>query len=159
MNDTRRGMTRRSFLASFVVGAGAAVAAALAVPLAGYFVNPVLAKRAGTTTLAIAGTADIPIGTPTFVTYQIDVREGWVTGPQTRGVWVLTTDGVHFTVYDEHCTHLGCLYAWNPGEKRFQCPCHGSQFDIEGNVIGGPAPRPLDRIPASVVGGRIEIAV
>jgi cytochrome b6-f complex iron-sulfur subunit len=40
------------------------------------------------------------------------------------------------------CTHLGCIVS--PAEFGFQCPCHGSQYDEDGNVIGGPAPRPLE---------------
>ena len=40
------------------------------------------------------------------------------------------------------CTHLGCIVY--PSEFGFQCPCHGSQFNKEGKVIGGPAPRPLE---------------
>ena len=39
------------------------------------------------------------------------------------------------------CTHLGCIVA--PSATGFQCPCHGSQFDVDGNVTGGPAPKPL----------------
>jgi glycine/D-amino acid oxidase-like deaminating enzyme/nitrite reductase/ring-hydroxylating ferredoxin subunit len=41
------------------------------------------------------------------------------------------------------CTHVGCIIHWNPLEKCWDCPCHGSQFDPEGNVIGGPAVRAL----------------
>jgi cytochrome b6-f complex iron-sulfur subunit len=39
------------------------------------------------------------------------------------------------------CTHLGCIVAST--ETGFQCPCHGSKYNREGKVIGGPAPRPL----------------
>jgi len=39
------------------------------------------------------------------------------------------------------CTHLGCVVATT--EIGFDCPCHGSRFDAEGTVLGGPAPRPL----------------
>ena len=39
------------------------------------------------------------------------------------------------------CTHLGCIVA--PSLTGFACPCHGSQFDVDGNVTGGPAPKPL----------------
>lgn len=43
------------------------------------------------------------------------------------------------------CTHMGCKLTWNPHEKSWDCPCHGSRFDIEGRVLDGPAQRPLER--------------
>jgi len=39
------------------------------------------------------------------------------------------------------CTHLGCIVSETP--NGFSCPCHGSRFDKDGKVLGGPAPRPL----------------
>jgi cytochrome b6-f complex iron-sulfur subunit len=42
------------------------------------------------------------------------------------------------------CTHLGCLYKWEPANWRFECPCHGSKFTHDGFYIEGPAPRSLD---------------
>lgn len=49
-----------------------------------------------------------------------------------------------------HCTHLGCTVPWVEAEKQFHCPCHGSIFDEKGQVLAGPAPRPLDLYPAQV---------
>ncbi|MFZ5475910.1 MAG: ubiquinol-cytochrome c reductase iron-sulfur subunit [Myxococcota bacterium] len=41
------------------------------------------------------------------------------------------------------CTHLGCTVRENPEKDGFTCPCHGSRYDREGRVLGGPAPDPL----------------
>ena len=43
----------------------------------------------------------------------------------------------------QKCTHLGCAVPWSEAEEKFHCPCHGSSFDKNGLVTGGPAPRPL----------------
>ena len=43
------------------------------------------------------------------------------------------------------CTHLRCVVGWNPAEKSWDCPCHGSRFDTEGCVLQGPAVRNLEK--------------
>jgi len=48
------------------------------------------------------------------------------------------------------CTHLGCIPPWRPGEGVFYCPCHGSIFAINGDVLRGPAREPLYRPPIEV---------
>jgi len=44
------------------------------------------------------------------------------------------------------CTHLGCHLHWNGYERCWDCPCHGSQFSIEGEVLNGPAIFPLEKL-------------
>lgn len=48
------------------------------------------------------------------------------------------------------CTHLGCKSYWEPDNNRFFCPCHDGVFDINGDVVSGPPPRPLERYPVEV---------
>lgn len=48
------------------------------------------------------------------------------------------------------CTHLGCVPPWRQNEGLFHCPCHGSKFSIEGDVLRGPAREPLYRAPVEM---------
>ena len=48
------------------------------------------------------------------------------------------------------CTHLGCLPKWSVVNHRFECPCHGSKFQLNGVYIEGPAPRGLDRFVVTI---------
>jgi cytochrome b6-f complex iron-sulfur subunit len=56
------------------------------------------------------------------------------------------------------CTHLGCTPIWTPSEQRIKCPCHGSNFLIDGQNVAGPAPVPLFRAAISLdLAGNIAV--
>jgi glycine/D-amino acid oxidase-like deaminating enzyme/nitrite reductase/ring-hydroxylating ferredoxin subunit len=67
---------------------------------------------------------------------------------------VFNYEGNKFGVYKDEknklhivnpkCSHLGCIINWNNDEKSWDCPCHGSRFDVYGNVLNGPANKPLE---------------
>lgn len=61
---------------------------------------------------------------------------------------VLNNEGVT-TVLTSHCTHLGCKINEVKNGKLI-CPCHGSQYDLEGNPIKGPAFKTLKKVPSKV---------
>lgn len=63
--------------------------------------------------------------------------------------WIVRTDKGIYAVY-ARCTHLGCTPNYFEAEKRFKCPCHGSNFNLNGDVIAGPAPMPLYRAAISL---------
>jgi cytochrome b6-f complex iron-sulfur subunit len=59
--------------------------------------------------------------------------------------WLSNLQDEGFVALYGVCTHLGCLPKWVPTNYRFECPCHGSKYQITGKWIEGPAPRSLDR--------------
>jgi glycine/D-amino acid oxidase-like deaminating enzyme/nitrite reductase/ring-hydroxylating ferredoxin subunit len=63
-----------------------------------------------------------------------------------RRAAVYRDDGGRLHAVSPICTHMGCHVAWNSVEKSWDCPCHGSRFDCDGNVLDGPATDPLERI-------------
>lgn len=150
------GITRRSFLARIIAIISGIIGVAVATPLIGYFLSPAW-KRTVTPFTAIARTGDIPRGEPAFVTYEERARDGWFVSTLSKGAWVVNKDGKEFIVLDPRCTHLNCPYYWDKDNKRFQCPCHDGRFDIDGNVTGGPPPRPLDRLESRLEGDVILV--
>jgi Rieske Fe-S protein len=62
---------------------------------------------------------------------------------------VLYNDNGTFYAYSLACTHLGCTVEVE-GESGFVCPCHGSRYDHEGQVLTGPAKEPLHRLRVEV---------
>lgn len=64
---------------------------------------------------------------------------------------------MNFVIMSPICPHLGCRPIWNGDANRFQCPCHGSQFSLEGEHLAGPAPRGMDPLPLKEQDGVAEI--
>jgi cytochrome b6-f complex iron-sulfur subunit len=57
----------------------------------------------------------------------------------------------------QKCPHLGCRVPFCESSGRFECPCHGSIYNIRGEYIGGPAPRGMDRFPIRIQGGSVMV--
>jgi cytochrome b6-f complex iron-sulfur subunit len=70
---------------------------------------------------------------------------------------VINVTGKGYIALSRVCTHLGCIVQYDKGEQKLVCPCHAGFFDLEGHVLSGPPPKPLQTIPLSVEGGNIII--
>jgi cytochrome b6-f complex iron-sulfur subunit len=57
----------------------------------------------------------------------------------------------------QKCPHLGCRVPFCESAAQFQCPCHGSVYNIIGEYLQGPAPRGMDRFPISIQGDRVMV--
>lgn len=148
--------TRRQLLGRLTGLVAAVIGTMVAVPAVGYLIGP--AWRRAAATRANAGTiADLPLNQPVQREVVIETRDGWLKGGSTKSVWVvkLSTGEIH--VYNPHCTHLGCAFAWNRDQERFLCPCHGGVYDLNGRVLAGPPPRPLDTMEHTIDGDRLIV--
>ena len=64
-----------------------------------------------------------------------------------------------FLALSRTCTHLGCSVPWDTEKNKFICPCHGSTFDIAGEVLTPPATRALDSYPVRIENGVIRVNI
>ena len=154
-------MTRRT---AFIVGGQAIAGAATAVvilPVVGFAVAPIF-DRPEERWEAVGSPDDF-----TADTY----RQAVITQVEGVGDSGKTTVYVRKAIPEEpfneeagtyiaistRCAHLGCPVRFFPSAGNFICPCHGGVYDFEGEVIGGPPVRPLDRFQTRVSGGQVEI--
>jgi glycine/D-amino acid oxidase-like deaminating enzyme/nitrite reductase/ring-hydroxylating ferredoxin subunit len=79
--------------------------------------------------------------------------EGRVVSAGGRQVALSRDDEGNLHAVSARCTHLGCIVDWNPAERSWDCPCHGSRFGPDGTVLEGPASRPLPPRPHPAADG------
>ncbi|MBO0610378.1 DoxX family membrane protein [Myceligenerans salitolerans] len=92
----------------------------------------------------IAAVADVAVGSSTRFTT-----------PNGSAAYLLRPSTDTFLAFLAACTHQGCPIA--PADSGFRCPCHGSTFDGNGQVTGGPATKSLTNVPVQVVDGQVTI--
>lgn len=148
------GVTRRSFYIGAIYGLWAAMAAALGVPAAIYLLLP---PRAGKEDqwVEAGDITRLEPNSPTEMTFRRNRVDGWKITSEKATAWVVKRPDRSVVAFGPQCTHLGCAYHWDDGKSQFLCPCHNSVFAVDGRVIAGPAPRPLDRYEAKVEGRKL----
>ncbi|MCF3108164.1 FAD-dependent oxidoreductase [Niabella sp. CC-SYL272] len=73
----------------------------------------------------------------------LSVGEGRVVNYENQSIAVYKDEQGRLFTLDPVCPHAGCMVQWNPAERSWDCPCHGSRFDITGAVLNGPAQKAL----------------
>jgi Rieske Fe-S protein len=165
---------RSKFLEFSTLGLGGVIGGLVTAPAIGFMVAPAFLKQ-GQRDHDIGPISDYPEGQYLIVTYMADQSQGEVSR---RTAFVRYNGQVKgqpsFTIISNHCAHLGCPVQPNgplddAGTKHnkdvtliptisiagFGCPCHGGQYDTEGNRVSGPPVRALDRYSFSIRNGRL----
>ncbi|HET7657624.1 MAG TPA: FAD-dependent oxidoreductase, partial [Bacillales bacterium] len=88
----------------------------------------------------IRGKFEMPVKDPE--TLEKDEGQILVYRGQRAGAYKDTDGKLH--ILDTTCTHMGCEVEWNHGDRTWDCPCHGSRYSYKGEVIEGPAEKPLE---------------
>jgi len=148
--------SRRTFFRWVTAGVFGLIGAGLAIPLLGYVISPAM-KRRERPWVDVGSVEDVPVDEPKQLDHVTTIKDGYLESQSEKAVWAVKRSGGQVNVFSPMCTHLGCGYRWDGEEKKFKCPCHGSVFDIDGQVLAGPAPRPLDRLPSKIENGRLLV--
>ena len=159
--------SRRAFLGWWVGILLTTTFAAVAAPIA-VFIFPPHAPNRGKGKIRVAlptpvaelkeGAAarfDAPAG---MAFIMADGGEQNAAGDPTYGGF-LTRDQGALRAFAITCPHLGCSYAFDDGKQHFVCPCHGSEFALDGRVLHGPATSPLSHLTWQTGPGTNEIDV
>ncbi len=70
--------------------------------------------------------------------------------------YVTSVQGTLYSLYQK-CPHLGCRVPFCNSSELFECPCHGSVYDMKGEYLKGPAPRGMDRFPVRLDGDKVLV--
>jgi len=167
---------RSQFLELSTLGLGAVIGGLVTLPALGFMVAPAFLKQ-GQKDHDLGPLSDFPEGKYVIATYTADRSQGDVSR---RTAFVRYNGQLKgqpsFTIITNHCAHLGCpVQANGPLDAKntkkngdvtliptvsiagFGCPCHGGQYDTEGNRTAGPPVRALDRYAYSIRFGHLFI--
>lgn len=154
--ENRMESTRRRFLQwgtgilTFLCGL------AVGIPLVGSFVGPAF-RTMKTNWIKVAEIGTLPEGLPISLKAADVQVDAYVHESVIRHLWAVKNSNTEITVFSPTCPHLGCHYNWNPASGHFECPCHGSVYEPDGTVLGGPAPRRLDTLPTKIENGELYV--
>jgi len=142
---TKAEKTRRSLLnILWIILGGVALAEFVAVAFA--FLRPRKSKAGGENADSVITAGAVERFRPNSVTAFVRGR-----------FYLARLENGGFLALSRTCTHLGCTVPWVEKEMKFACPCHGSTFDITGNVIDAPAPRALNIYPITIENNIINV--
>lgn len=145
---------RRQFHTAFIYAIWAVITGALSLPAAVYLLFPPRAKKE-IEWVEAGDVSRLAFRTPEEVVFRRNRIDGWKVSSEKTTAWVVRLSDQEVVAFAPQCTHLGCAYHWDARNGNFLCPCHTSAFSIEGKVLTGPAPRPLDRYRSKVEGGKL----
>ncbi len=143
--------TRRRFLKVAIAVLASLNALILGIPFVKTLISSALRRKADWS--KVAEINSLPEGQPVELKFATTAEDAYQRANILYSVWVVKRSAEELVVFSPICPHLGCHYLWNAKIERFACPCHASVYSIDGKVLYGPAPRPLDTLPYKIENG------
>jgi menaquinol-cytochrome c reductase iron-sulfur subunit len=156
MNATRKLVSREAFLSVIVLSVGGVATLLVGIPIIGYVLSPLI-RGEPKVWRDVGAVSNFKVGETVQVNFQYARNLNWSGSTAYTSAYLRRNSATSFTAYAVYCTHLGCPVHWVAAAKIFLCPCHGSVFNFNGTVAGGPAPRPLFEYSTRIVNGRVQI--
>ncbi|MBV9280982.1 MAG: Rieske 2Fe-2S domain-containing protein [Chloroflexi bacterium] len=151
-----RQVTRKNFLALISVGTGGLASLAVGIPIIGFVASPLIQKERQAWR-DVGAVDSFRVGSTVKVDLRYADQLPWAGSTAYTSAWLRRISQDSFLCYANTCPHLGCPVSWLQTPEIFLCPCHGSVFNADGTVAGGPSPRPLYTYPCRVRNGRVEV--
>ncbi len=147
--------TRRRFLGVAVAVLASLNALVLGLPFVKTLLSPALRRKPDWS--RVGEVASLPEGQPVEIKFGAVAEDAYHRSDNLYSVWVVKHADDKLTVFSPVCPHLGCHFLWDAKIERFACPCHASVYSIDGKVLYGPAPRPLDALPYKIENGALFV--
>ena len=147
---------RRDFVRIVTTFLGSLIGAIIGLPAIGYLLSPALKSQKSEAWIPLGPLENYEEGTPTLFNFVRTKVNGWEKTANSYGVYVLRR-AEQVKVLSNICTHLSCRVTWRSEGQEYHCPCHDASFDIEGEIVTGPQPRPLVEYETKVEEGNLFI--
>ena len=150
-------VSRRDFIKVTATVVGGFIGALIGIPSIAYLLSPALKAVKDDATIALGPLENYPLGVPTRFDFTRTKVNGWERTATNYGLYVVRKSESEVRVFSDICTHLGCRVSWHPAEEHYISPCHNGHFDVLGNVVSGPPPRPLDEFMTKIEDGNLFV--
>jgi menaquinol-cytochrome c reductase iron-sulfur subunit len=147
---------RRKFLSTLSMVMGVAAAAAVALPVIGFMLTPLL-RLTPSRWRTVISAASVKIGETVAVSFVDSSPLPWSGVTARTAAWLQRKSEGEFIAFSVNCTHLGCPVRWLPDAELFMCRCHGGVYYSDGTVASGPPPHALFRYQTRVQDGAVQI--
>jgi menaquinol-cytochrome c reductase iron-sulfur subunit len=153
----KQNISRRDFIKATTAFVGSLIGAAIGLPSIAYLLSPSLRQTGDESRIDLGPLDKYPLGIPTLFEFTRTKVNGWERTGLNYGVFVLRQTEKDVRVFSDICTHLACRVSWHSDQQHYISPCHDGHFDITGNNISGPPPRPLDEFVTKIEDGNLYI--